>query len=201
MWYMVAMVAPSEPALPVFIPFHLKPGLAHVTCFVWWNIKYDAGGGLISTWGLGLLPTPCGEMWSNLLEEGDPRRQRLSDSSNLSWTPHPVHPSAECGCPRELGRNQHSQTAILWDMKNCHQARVINLFFWKGPHSKYFSFLGDHAISVTGTQLCHYSVKAARGWHRNKIGVAVFQTNFVFKNRRRAELVHALWFPGPVLGQ
>ena len=50
MWYMVAMEAPSEPPLPVFIPFHLKPGLAHVTCFVWWNInKYDAGGGLIST--------------------------------------------------------------------------------------------------------------------------------------------------------
>lgn len=99
MWYTVAVVAPSEPPLPVFIPFHLKPGLARVTCFVWWNInKHDAGGGLISTWVLGFLPPPCGKMWSNLLEEGDPRRQRLSDPSNLSWTPHPVHPSAECGC-------------------------------------------------------------------------------------------------------
>lgn len=125
-WYTVAMVAPSEPPLPVFISFPLKPGLACVTCFVWWNInKHDAGGGLISTWVLGLLPPPCGEMWSNLPEEGDPHRQRLSDPSNPSWTPHQVHPSAECGCPRELGRSQHSQTATLWDMKNCRQARVI----------------------------------------------------------------------------
>lgn len=137
MWYMVAMVAPSEPALPVFIPFHLKPGLAHVTCFVWWNIKYDAGGGLISTWGLGLLPTPCGEMRSNLLEEGDPLRQRLSDPSNLSWTPHPVHPSAECGCPRELGRNQHSQTTT------CETWKII-----VKPGSSTFSSGKGHIVNI-----------------------------------------------------
>lgn len=52
----------------------------------------------VSTWVLGFLPPPRGEMWSNLLEEGDPRRAELSDPSNLSWTLHPVHPSAECGC-------------------------------------------------------------------------------------------------------
>lgn len=34
------------------------------------------------------------------------------------------------------------------------------IFFWKGPDSKYFQLAG-HMVFVESTQLCHYGVKAA----------------------------------------
>ena len=156
--YLVTLVAPSEPALPVFIPpalipFHLHPGLAHMTCFAQWNInKHDVGRGLISTCVLGLVPAPHGKLWSGLLEYDDPPRTEAPFPQGSPLSPSPGAPFSWVWLPEWAWENQYSRTTVMRSMKNHWQARSHQTISGKGQRVNILGFWG-HMISVTTSHM------------------------------------------------